>query len=65
MWRKNGIDAGCQKIDNNDDEEDEDDDGNTSANVSVQKMIVCWLLKQREKQLKMNDKSLSDHPQPL
>jgi hypothetical protein len=62
--KKNGIDAGCQKIHNNDDEEDEDDDGNTSANVTVKK-IICWLLKRREKQLKMNDKSLSDHPQPF
>ena len=48
MWRKNGIDAGCQKIYYNDDEEDDDDDGNTSANVTVTKKIVCWLLKQRE-----------------
>jgi hypothetical protein len=61
MWRKNWIDAGCQNIDNDDDVEDEDDDGNTSANVTVTKMIACGLLRSREEQLQIYDKSLSDH----
>jgi hypothetical protein len=42
MWRKFGIDDGCQNIDNDnnddaEDEDDEDDDGYTSANVTVTK----------------------------
>ncbi len=41
MWRKFGIDAGCQNIDNendnDDDDDEEDDDGDTSANVNVTK----------------------------
>ena len=46
--KKNGIDAGCQKIDNNNDEEDEDDDGNTSANVAVTKND-CLLVAQTKR----------------
>jgi hypothetical protein len=45
---KNGIDAGCQKIDYNDEEEDEDDDGNTGANVTVTKND-CLLVAQTKR----------------